>query len=1216
MKEKELKELKLTKNIIIPFPNFQQNTIISPTQMNDNFEEIEHAYNTLIDNHNGAITKVNKALSDITSTDNDVISNEQARVQAEETRVQNEEERVSNEEERVSEEQKRIAMYNTHLNDELKREQKHTEMVNTFDTKVSEVNTFVSTKKEEIDSFVDIKTEEVEEFVDLKTNQVNSFITTKTNEINAFVTAKGQEVQNAINAIPPKSELIGAKGDKGDKGDTPSITHLETSINNKINEVETRFNTLTSSQQQDAEVIDARTGENGKNYASLGDRLNEVDSQLEHKANKGDSITVSQIDKNKGKFDQTYMSDEFLQQMAGNTPIHSIPADNSITTDKLANNSVSIKKTDFAQFYTEYLDGYRITKNGDSDYTSDSFTTIAHEGMCVSNLIPIESIEGYWLFNKVSRISFFDENESFISSLYDGLNENQSFHCPTSAVNLVSDFPTLSTSKYIRVCLRIEDKDTASIRINNGSNLLYNKFVMPNLDIKGSQIGKNINDIENKTIDVKKISSIDVVNIPSRNLFNKQNTILGSWVKQHKQDGSNDTEIVFREDYKKSTGFISCEPNTIYVKTGVSHDGTVENCPPIFMFDENKQPISEIRTLGVFTTPSNARYMSGYLDDSSVNYREYPLGWHSDNYMIVKGSELPLKYEPFNNFAYFFDGLIVNASSITNIDKQFSPSILKDIECNESSINPFQVNTIDGYRFGYDYFGHMVEDSSYFISDFIPFDKTKVCNISTLGRLVFYNENKEGVSGWGNYSDTDLTVGCTIDIRQSDFEVKYVRVCLKKTLYNPDTFIMEQEGIPLVNIEKEYRFTDLKIGIDNLDEDVFSNIQGQIDDLNERIETSTIENSKTFKNHIDTKIIFEKNKDFNSTHFRIPFMCVTNLGTIIAGCDIRYNTWNDHSLIDIGTARSEDGGKTWIDKTVAIPNPGISSTLSRTMDGTILATREGRVFLIGNKFNDGSTGWTQVNTPNDPNWDIVLYHSDDDGRTWQFNQSLKHLLPQGQISFLGGVGSGIQMKNGTLVFPIQMARYNDTPFNCQSGFIYSTDNGVTWTMCNTLVPEYTSECSVIEYPTNTLIINCRQEGQNHRSIFKTTDLGTTWEATPMNSGTKQTNACQGHTLKIKTGFNDEVVLFTNPINDGTNRNDGAYSGYDRSNLSLSILQNDTKFTPIHTLYRPHSDGYSCMAFDERRNRLYVVMELEHNLVFRDLTSLLPTIQMYKNLESN
>lgn len=65
MKEKELKELKLTKNIIIPFPNFQQNTIISPTQMNDNFEEIEHAYNTLIDNHNGAINRLEEAINSI-----------------------------------------------------------------------------------------------------------------------------------------------------------------------------------------------------------------------------------------------------------------------------------------------------------------------------------------------------------------------------------------------------------------------------------------------------------------------------------------------------------------------------------------------------------------------------------------------------------------------------------------------------------------------------------------------------------------------------------------------------------------------------------------------------------------------------------------------------------------------------------------------------------------------------------------------------------------------------------------------------------------------------------------------------------------------------------------------------------------------------------------------------------------------------------------------
>lgn len=54
---------------------------------------------------------------------------------------------------------------------------------------------------------------------------------------------------------------VGPQGPQGEKGDTPSIAHLETSINNKVKEVETRFNTLTSKQQQDAEVIDARDGE-------------------------------------------------------------------------------------------------------------------------------------------------------------------------------------------------------------------------------------------------------------------------------------------------------------------------------------------------------------------------------------------------------------------------------------------------------------------------------------------------------------------------------------------------------------------------------------------------------------------------------------------------------------------------------------------------------------------------------------------------------------------------------------------------------------------------------------------------------------------------------------------------------------------------------------------------------------------------------------------
>lgn len=55
-------------------------------------------------------------------------------------------------------------------------------------------------------------------------------------------------------------------------------------------------------------------------------------------------VAVSDIDKNKGKFDQTYLSDKLLQQISGNTPINAVPADGSITTEKLADKSAKREK--------------------------------------------------------------------------------------------------------------------------------------------------------------------------------------------------------------------------------------------------------------------------------------------------------------------------------------------------------------------------------------------------------------------------------------------------------------------------------------------------------------------------------------------------------------------------------------------------------------------------------------------------------------------------------------------------------------------------------------------------------------------------------------------------------------------------------------------------------------------------------------------------------
>ena len=150
----------------------------------------------------------------------------------EEERKSNELDRKSQEARRVSNEVERISNENTRKANEVVREKNEASRQNTFTNKVNEVDKKIieiNTTKDNFVSSINTK-------VDTKISELN---TTKDN----FVSSVNTKVDSKI------SELDNTKSD------------MATSINNKVNEVENRFNALTSKQQQDAEVIDARDGE-------------------------------------------------------------------------------------------------------------------------------------------------------------------------------------------------------------------------------------------------------------------------------------------------------------------------------------------------------------------------------------------------------------------------------------------------------------------------------------------------------------------------------------------------------------------------------------------------------------------------------------------------------------------------------------------------------------------------------------------------------------------------------------------------------------------------------------------------------------------------------------------------------------------------------------------------------------------------------------------
>lgn len=392
----------------------------------------------------------------------------------------------------------------------------------------------------------------------------------------------------------------------------PKLESMQNQVDISIGAMESTFNNLAPDQSANVEVQLARKDATGFEHPSLKVRLLDIDTQLAEKATKG-LISVNDINKNLGKFDQTYMSDQLLQQIAGNTPINAVPADESLP----------LKKTTF------YARGTNLFNKNDIEVDKYILNTTGvatiSTGFIASGFIKIDSLSTYIIKN-ARHYAFYDSSKIFIS----GTNASSPYQ------NILISSP--ANTRYIRFSWALSGESLEIQRLNIGNTLLsyepYKEFISRNYlenEVK-------IEDIPNDLI------TLDKVNFkrPSYNLFNNETVTNDSFV-------SNTTGNLGYASGFVASDYCSILNDTKYVIAAARHYA---------FYDIDKVFISGANTVNPYlniklTSPANAKYIR--------------FSWHPVNDSIAKEKQQLNQGEEIQTYESF--GLNFIIKNLIEVDK-------------------------------------------------------------------------------------------------------------------------------------------------------------------------------------------------------------------------------------------------------------------------------------------------------------------------------------------------------------------------------------------------------------------------------------------------------------------------------------------------------------------------------------------------------------------
>ena len=285
----------------------------------------------------------------------------------------------------------------------------------------------------------------------------------------------------------------------------------------------------------------------------------------------------------------------------------------------------------------------------------------------------------------------------------------------------------------------------------------------------------------------------------------------------------------------------------------------------------------------------------------------------------------------------------------------------------------------------------------------------------------------------------------------------------------------------------------------------------------------------------------------NSKYYRIPALCTTNKGTLIAVADKRGSSINDlPNIISVVMKRSTDGGTTWSDAIILAQ--GDSTTGKTFGDPAIVCDREtGTLICVfagdNGFFNNPASLFERQN--------VYYVKSTDDGLTWTEPMSFSDQIYQdGWYSVFCASGAGFQDSHGRIMF-VANGRVTSAASTADvyEFLIYTDDLGKTWHVAN---PDgrdpqggYGNESKVIELSDGTLLMSMRHGTQRH--FITSTDRGATWgDPYEMPQLVEPTSGygCNGDIIRYPSTDGLTRLLHSSTANNSCRRDVSVFVSYD------------------------------------------------------------------------